>query len=169
MFGPLFWNVVADQVLKEVTAVSDFVAFVDDFLLLEAAKSRREPKAKLNRSLLAFTQACSNRGLKVATDKTEAVFFGNASSLGRKPIFKIVRDTIKIGSSMKYFRCHYRCEAQLDSARREAANQDDRFIQGTKPIRNLIVRAPFSPGQDVVWNNERKTLVLCSMLLPRLD
>lgn len=54
VLGPLFWNVVGDQVLKKVT-VTYFVPFANYLLLLEVEKSRCEHEARVNCFLQAFT------------------------------------------------------------------------------------------------------------------
>lgn len=94
--GPLFWNPVVDQVLKEVSSVSRFIAFADDFLLLQAARLRSTFEIRMNKALRAFSDACVKRNPRVATNKAEAVLFGKASSLGRQHIFRVVSEKVKI-------------------------------------------------------------------------
>lgn len=61
VLGPLFWNLVADQILKEINQVSKFIAFADDFLLMKSTTSRRQLEVRVNRALGAFKVACSRR------------------------------------------------------------------------------------------------------------
>lgn len=100
--GPLFWTLIADQILKKVSLRGDFVAFADDFLLLAAAKSRRSLEDTVNVALESFIEVSGEYKLEVSVEKSEAVLFGKGRKLVRKPIFKIGEGTVKIGSTMRY-------------------------------------------------------------------
>lgn len=78
--GLLFWTLIADQTLKRISHLVTFIAFADDFLLLAAAKSRRELEGSVNGALEGFVKVSKDYGLQVSVDKTEAVLFGK----GRK-------------------------------------------------------------------------------------
>lgn len=49
--GLLFWKLVADNILKSMSPPGTFIAYDDDFLLLEAANSRRQLESKVNCAL----------------------------------------------------------------------------------------------------------------------
>lgn len=81
---------------------SNYVAFADDFLLLESVHSRREIGQSVYRSLEKFVEVCREKELKLSVDKMEAVMFGKARKLRRKPTFKIGNENIKLEKSMRY-------------------------------------------------------------------
>lgn len=105
LLGPLLWILVYNRVLKD-TMEDDckVLGYVDDTIVLAEADSYEEAKIKASMQTERVIQEIRSLGLKMATEKTEAIVFKGRKGK-RQPvedIIKIDRESIKVEKKLKY-------------------------------------------------------------------
>ena len=72
--GPLVWNVMYDDFLRmDLPAGTSIIGFADDALVLCVADDVRILELRINESLRRAKRWLDSRGLKMASEKTEAL------------------------------------------------------------------------------------------------
>jgi len=103
VLGPLLWNVSYDSVLQEGT---DFgcmiICYADDTLVLGAGEDLDTAVARTNVQVGRVLNRIHRLGLRVATQKTEAVCFAGRRRRNRVPVLDINGACIETAPSMKY-------------------------------------------------------------------
>ncbi|XP_025156546.1 uncharacterized protein LOC112589032 [Harpegnathos saltator] len=100
VLGPLLWNIAFDRLLCTPLALGcHVVCYVDDTLVLAWEEARFWVEA----ALVSVVDTIKDLGLKVAPQKTEAVFFHNGSC-GAPSRTRVLVDGVRIhvGPTMKY-------------------------------------------------------------------
>lgn len=101
-FGPLFWQILVNDILWDFDQEDcTLVAYADDFLLIVSENSRRNLESKVNMLLDKFHYLSISHKLVISTEKTVALTIGKSLER-RNPIFKINNNTIKIVNVFKY-------------------------------------------------------------------
>lgn len=84
ILGPLLWDLVYDELLKELQNIPRMsaVAFVDDLALILDVLSQEEIGNRLSRAMSMITQRCADNGLTIEHGKIEAILLtGKCSEL----------------------------------------------------------------------------------------
>lgn len=113
VLGPLLWNVGYDEVLRTVLSPgATAIEYADDTILIVGASSWDETKALANLTVNCVYQAITRLGLRVASKKSEAVYFYSREQGVPPPTYITIAGTpIQVGNNLKYlgFRidCHW--------------------------------------------------------------
>lgn len=105
VLGPLLWDIGYNRVLSDVALPPRCatVCYADDTLVLAAGRDWAESRSRVNEALAAVVSAISSLDLRVAPQKTEAVFMHDGS-WGIPPEASIVVDgtRVQVGGCIKY-------------------------------------------------------------------
>lgn len=105
VLGPLLWDLGFDRVLSDVALPPGccVVCYADDTLVLAAGSSWVEARMRANRALAGVVGAIRALDLKVAPQKTEAVYFHDGSR-GKPPETAVLVDgvRIRVGNDIRY-------------------------------------------------------------------
>ena len=75
VLGPTLWNIAYDSVLSlSVRGNVHLVAYADDLAIIATARKETELQANMNHALRLVKKEITEKGLKIAIDKTEAIF-----------------------------------------------------------------------------------------------
>lgn len=150
VLGPLLWDLGFDRVLSDVALPPGccVVCYADDTLVLAAGRNWGEARIRANGALAGVTRAIRALDLKVAPQKTEAVFFHDGS-WGEPPEAAVAVDgeRIRVGKNIRYlgltidgawtFVPHFvRLEPRLEMV----ANQCARLMPNLGGPRNAVRR-----------------------------
>ncbi|KMQ88059.1 reverse transcriptase [Lasius niger] len=77
VLGPVLWNIAFDKVLNlaDDDEKSDIICYADDTLIVSTGKDRRHVRLRTSMLLIKVIKRISELGLKVSTEKTEAMLF----------------------------------------------------------------------------------------------
>lgn len=102
VLGPTLWNIAYDDVLDSpISLESSVIGYADDTVLLVGATTIQEATYKANIDLATLLLRIEEMGLKVVTQKTEAVLFCRRS--GNEPVeIRIGGEYIQTQNTMKY-------------------------------------------------------------------
>lgn len=96
-FGPLFWLLIPDFVLKEYSLIFGYiVSYADDFVIPRRGNNRRQLEENKNTSITLFKNICDKYGLRLNVGKCEAILFGKQQLENRRPIFKLDTNSIPV-------------------------------------------------------------------------
>lgn len=101
ILGPLFWNMIFDELL-DLDMDAYKIAYADDLLLLINGNSRSELEGKANKILQKLSEWCGVHKLQVAENKTVAMLIKGKLSSNRFPSIKVNKKQIKFVEEVKY-------------------------------------------------------------------
>lgn len=103
VLDPLLWNLAYDEVL-ETHPVSgcSVIGYADDTLVVATGGSVEQVTVRANMQTAAVIHRIARLGLKVATDKTEAILFHGRRKPSRFPTVRVGDAHIEVGRTLRY-------------------------------------------------------------------
>lgn len=108
VLGPMMWNLAYNVTLQTALPPGcEVICYADDTLIMAGGESWGEATARANLAVARVVRTIKRIGLKVAPQKTEAVFLHNGSH-GAPPKTTIIVEgaSIKVGAQIKYLGLH---------------------------------------------------------------
>lgn len=103
VLGAILWNINYDAILNSLDKIDcEFVAYADDLIVLNSAKSRKELETKLQIVVDTVVDAMEKLNLKISLNKTEAILLKGHLDSGRPPVIKMYNKSIKFVKECKY-------------------------------------------------------------------
>ena len=102
ILGPLLWNLLYDEVLREKVEVGvELIGFADDTAILVEAKEPSELKRKAENTVRAIQEHLTRLNLELAPEKTEAVILAGRRKL-REMTLMCGGEEIKTKQAIRY-------------------------------------------------------------------
>lgn len=108
VLGPLLWNVMYDDLLEvdlgshdPSTASASLIAFADDVAVIATGRNTRILEVTMDRALAAVSEWMAANGLRISTQKTEAVVLTTKRGY-EEPSFTIDGEVIRPKQELKY-------------------------------------------------------------------
>lgn len=104
VLGPIFWNVAYDSVLGITLPIEGkVIAYADDTLIMVKSKDIQTAIYKSNVAVAAVMNRIGNLGLKVASEKSEAISFRKSrKKLPEGLEVRVGEGWVTIKDTMKY-------------------------------------------------------------------
>ncbi|XP_029157037.1 uncharacterized protein LOC114929629 [Nylanderia fulva] len=108
VLGPLMWNLAYDVTLRTALPPGcNVICYADDTLVMVGGDIWGEAVARANIAVARVVYTIEEVGLKVAPQKTEAVFFHDGSHGAPPKVQILVGNTpVKVGTQIKYLGLH---------------------------------------------------------------
>ncbi|CAL1263674.1 unnamed protein product [Larinioides sclopetarius] len=102
--GPFFWNLIANNILKETWPENIHLhAFADDFAFLITHKTQQGARNLAKTAIEKFSQWANNSQLSISTEKTKYIYFGKSIN---PPRLKWLNERITKVQTIKYLGVH---------------------------------------------------------------
>lgn len=155
--GPMFWNMLMDQLLETLEQDGiQHVAYADDLLIILEGRNRRILE-RSSRSALQHAIAWGARvGVEVSFQKTEALMLRGAFNLQRRPIILIDDHRVKFQAQVKYLGIWTAAGLRFERHLRE---MKEKLLGTILPLRRVLKRD---------WGLKRKATLawLNGLLMP---
>lgn len=104
VLGPLLWNLAYDQVLRSTLPIGcSAICYADDTLVLANGEDWQDAIANGNMAVAVIVRSIRTMGLKVAAEKTEAMFLHDGTLGTPPPSFIRISDTrVQTKRNIKY-------------------------------------------------------------------
>lgn len=127
VLGPLLWNVGYNEVLRATLPDGVFpICYADDTLLVACGRTWTRTIRLMEAGLAALTKKITELGLRIATQKTQAVWLHNLPrNRHLPPSWIAIGDRIAVGQNIKYLgltldgRLNYKAHFEQVAARTE--------------------------------------------------
>jgi len=179
VLSPLLWNLVVDEVLKELSSKGVFVqGYADDIVIMVQGRFTNIVANIMNDNLRFVNEWCIKEGLHVNPSKTVVVPFTRKKNLDSLSRLKLGASRLEISGSVKYLGItldskltwNYHLDSVLHKAK-WALMTSRRFVGltwGIKPhialwLYKAVVRPQVTYGSLVWWTKVNQTTVISKL------
>ena len=157
VLGPLFYILYANDIVDTIKHCK-IALYADDTVLYTADANFEKSIQKLKTDMVALTNWCETNGIRMNTDKTKLMLFGNAKKLKALPEVDItVNETqLQMVSSYKYL------GVMLDGQLNYAKHINKLILSGSLKLKQFRKMRSF-------LTTKAATLVYKNMLLPVIE
>lgn len=103
ILGPMFWNLVFDDLLNKLSdSGHNVTAYADDLIVLASGNSRLELEHTANSITSLICEWCLKQKLRLSTQKSEMILLKGLLDIRRPPTVKIGTTSLKMKPVVKY-------------------------------------------------------------------